>query len=320
MDTIALTTETAAHLLISHEFRAMGSHMLAVYDGDAQQVNPLLAQVPQWFEEWEQIFSRFRPDSELSRLNQGAGREVPVSPTFWEVLQLALDAANQSGGLVTPATLDALVAAGYDRTFDDVLASGAGRDVVTSKPVPNWREIRLDPRKRTVLLPPGVRLDLGGIVKGWAADQAAARLGRNGPALVDAGGDIAVSGPLRDGSPWPIGVADPHAPDQQIALLAIKTGGVATSGRDYRRWRQNGKEAHHIIDPRTGQPAQTDVLSATVIGPSAAQAEVAAKAALILGSREGLRWLQARPEYAGLLALDNGRVLRSPNLSDYLWR
>ncbi|HMK07966.1 MAG TPA: FAD:protein FMN transferase, partial [Anaerolineales bacterium] len=172
---------------------------------------------------------------------------------------------------------------------------------------------------QTVRLPAGTRLDLGGIGKGWAADRAVRRLSRTGAALVDAAGDIAVSGPTASGDPWPIGVADPAHAERQLAVLMIGKGGVATSGRDYRRWRQGGLWAHHIIDPRTGRPAQTDVLSATVVGPSARMAEAAAKAVLILGSREGLGWLEGRPALAGLVVLDDERVLTSRRMKPYLW-
>ena len=100
----------------------------------------------------------------------------------------------------------------------------------------------------------------------------------------------------------------------------VGSGGVATSGRDYRRWTRNGTWQHHILDPRTGRPAQSDVLSATVIAPTAYEADVAAKTALILGSRDGLEWIEAHPALAGLLVTDEGQVIRSQRLNDYLWR
>ncbi|HMA33809.1 MAG TPA: FAD:protein FMN transferase [Chloroflexia bacterium] len=305
----------------THEFRAMGSHMTALVQGAGAQAGAALAAVPGWFAGWEQQLSRFRDDSELSQLNRQAGQAVPVSPELWAVVQAALAAAAESEGLVTPAVLNALEAAGYDRSFDLLRAAPppAAAAEAAPAPVPDWRAIRLDPRHRTVWVPRGVRLDFGGIAKGWAADRAAAELGRAGPALVDAGGDIAVSGPLADGSAWPIGVADPTADDGQVALLRLSSGGVATSGRDYRRWQHAGHEAHHIIDPRTGAPAVTDVLSATVVAPSAAQAEVAAKTVLILGSHAGLQWLDRRPALAGLVILEQGDMRPSHTFARYLW-
>jgi thiamine biosynthesis lipoprotein len=303
------------------EFRAMGCHMLAALDMDSPPAAARLAQAPGWFESWEGALSRFRADSELSRLNRSAGRPAPVSKVLWQVIQAAMFAAESSEGLVTPAILPALEAAGYDQTFELVGQgpSWEGRLAGLPSGCGDWRTVECDASARVVRLPAGLRLDLGGIAKGWAADAAARRLRSLGPALVDAGGDVAASGPRADGQPWPVGVADPLHPGQTIALLALGRGGVATSGRDYRRWQADGVWRHHILDPRTGQPAETDILAATVVGPSAAQSEVAAKAALILGGRDGLAWLEARPDFAGLLALEDGRVLVSRRMNDYLW-
>jgi FAD:protein FMN transferase len=293
-------------------FRAMGCEMLAVIDRDDPQAQAQIAAVPRWFSAWEQQLSRFRADSDLSQLNAAAGQSVVVPPALWAVIKVALDAARQSNGLVRPTVLDALELAGYDRSFAD-LAPGATPAPPPLRPA-DWRRIELKPRSHAVRLPIGVRLDLGGVAKGWAADQAVRRLAASGPALVDAGGDIAVSGPMSDGSPWPIAVANPFVPDDELELLMIARGAVATSGRDYRHWQRGGVEQHHIIDPRTGQPAQTDVLTATIIGPNGPAVETAAKVALILGSRAGLAWLDARPTLAGLLVLQDGQVLYSRRL------
>jgi len=146
------------------------------------------------------------------------------------------------------------------------------------------------------------------------------RLEHYGPALVDAGGDIAVSGSQRDGSPWVIGVADPLHPGENLAILRVGRRGVATSGRDYRRWKLDGGWQHHIIDPRTGKPAETDVLSATVVALNVMEAEIAAKLVLILGSQAGLAWLEAQPWLAALLVLENGELMYSLRSEQYLWR
>ncbi len=306
-------------------FRAMGCHMLAVLDVTSGQADRLLAQVPAWFEAWEQTLSRFRQGSELSHLNRNAGRWTPVSAVLWEVIQNALHAARQSRGLVVPTLLNALEAAGYDRSFEALSRSPSLARQGPSPSVGDWRAIRCDSRTRSIYLPAGMRLDLGGIAKGWAADQAVQRLSAYGPALVDAGGDIAVSGPRADGQPWPIAVARPRpgfpspAPlgqenGNEIGLLMISGGGVATSGRDFRRWQRNGVWQHHILDPRSGRPAATDVLSVTVVAPTALEAEVAAKVVLISGSHDGRAWLEARPALAGLLVLEDGRVIFSRRL------
>jgi thiamine biosynthesis lipoprotein len=255
---------------------------------------------------------------------------VQVSYVLWEVVLLARRAARWSDGLVTPLLLNELEAAGYDRTFEAIdrhhvampLASRQESVAQSAGPATHGdpRAIEIDDRTHSIRVLAGVRLDLGGIAKGWAADQAAMRLAIHGPSLVDAGGDIAISGLQADGQRWPVGVADPQAPHRNLELLMVGSGGVATSGRDYRRWKRDGTWQHHILDPRTGRPAQSDVLSATVIAPTAYEADVAAKTALILGSRDGLDWIETHSALAGLLVTDEGQVIRSQRLNDYLWR
>jgi thiamine biosynthesis lipoprotein len=300
------------------EFRAMGCQMLAIIDADENEAAEALAQVPVWFEDWENILSRFRANSELNRLNHNQGRAMPVSETFAQVLHHALEVANLTHGIVTPTILDALESAGYDASFE-LLNEKIARTQNSSTAVPDWHAIQFDLQQRRVQLPRGVRLDFGGTAKGWAADQAAQQLARIAPALVDAGGDIAISGARANGDRWHIAVADPFDADQDMERLVVRTGGVATSGRDYRKWHKNGVLQHHIIDPRTGLPAETDVLSATVIAPSARQAEVAAKVVLILGSTAGLRWLDEQTELAGLIILENGKVLYSARFEEYVF-
>ena len=297
------------------EFRAMGCQMSAVLD--AAEPPACLNQVPGWFETWEQALSRFRADSELNHLNDHTGHWIRVSPILWEVIQYALKAAQWSDGLVSPTLLNAMEAIGYDRSFEAIQA--VDDRSITPQPDGQWGAIQRRSTTRSIQLPPNVRLDLGGVAKGWAADRAARQLAACGPALMDAGGDIALSGPKTDGQPWPIGVSDPFQPDRQLELLMIPSGGVATSGRDYRRWQRGGQAVHHIIDPRTGSPAQTDVLSATVIAPSAYRAEVAAKIMLISGSESGLAWIDSQADMAALVVLEDGRVLHSSRLSDYVW-
>jgi thiamine biosynthesis lipoprotein len=320
------------------DFRAMGSPMRAAVETAAPNGQAGLAAVPGWFAEWEAQLSRFRPDSELSLLNAAAGRPVTVGPVLWAVVQAALAAAEWTNGLVTPTVLAAVERAGYDRSFEALpvdagstepapLGRGLRRAATDLRNrwraagvagTPNWRAIRTDEASHCVTLPPGIRLDAGGIAKGWAADEAVRRLAEYGPALVDAGGDIAVSGPRTGGERWPVAVACPFAPDRHLARMWLAGGGVATSGRDVHRWRRDGQWRHHIIDPRTGQPAVTDVQTATVVADSARGAEAAAKTALILGRRRGLAWIEAHPPLAALLVTDDGEVHASRRLAKYL--
>ena len=300
------------------EFKAMGCHMFAALDLLQEQLTEL-EQVPSWFEAWEQSLSRFRETSELSQLNDSAGTPFPVSETLWDVLQESLTSERRSLGLVTPAVLDALMLAGYDRSFKDLMPASSYLTLQHQAPVGLLSEMQLDISTRTIYLPSGLHLDFGGVAKGWAADQATRKLSAFGPALVNAGGDIAVSGPQSNGDAWPIGITDPFDPESNLEVLMIEQGGVATSGKDYRRWQQDSVWQHHIIDPRTGMPAQTDVLTATVIAPSAMEAEVAAKVALISGSRAGLAWIESNPALAGMLVLEDGQRIYSKRIHEYLW-
>jgi thiamine biosynthesis lipoprotein len=324
MTTMNMTTMnmTTTEIMQQKAFRAMGCRVLVALDNDSTVAASYLSPVTGWFEEWEQQLSRFRADSELTRLNQQAGEPQQVSETLWEVFQAARVAAEQSDGMVTPLVLDALEAAGYTESFVSEQAGGGCPTFSAQELLPmsaDWRCIASDPQTRTIHLPAGLRLDLGGIAKGWAAEQTVQRLRRKGPVLVDVGGDVALSGKMSAGRRWPIAVADPFAPAEQLELLLLDGGGVATSGRDYRRWQVNGCWQHHIIDPRTGMPAETDVVSVTVIAPTTCAAEMAAKRVLISGCHDGMAWLEEHPTMAGLLVCENGQVVRSHRLKEYVW-
>jgi thiamine biosynthesis lipoprotein len=299
-------------------FEAMGSRITAVLDGDEMVNAAELDKLPQLFEDWESALSRFRSDSEINCLPSSLGDNLRASPTLCAVLAESIRAAEYTDGLVTPLVREALQAAGYEGSFEDGIFPPATGPRIRIR-IPDWRKLRSDPSLGRIGVPEEARLDLGGIAKGWAADRTATRLGRHGPALIDAGGDISVSGPRADGSPWPIGVGNPFAENNLLLTLALSAGGVATSGRDYRKWIQSGRMRHHIIDPRTGESAETDVLAATVIAPSASLAEAGAKAALILGSRDGTAWIEEHPELAGMLVLDDRRIVYSRRFSDYIW-
>ena len=309
--------------MISTSFYAMGSRVNITLEDETPASQDAFRTARECFQVWERCFSRFLPDSELNQINSHAGQVLTISAPMAAVLRAALKAAQQTNGLVTPTILNALEATGYDRSFekistDSLLAArkAGAREEITAAQA-SWRQIELDVRAHTFRLPPGMRLDLGGIAKGWAADQIMRKLEQFSPLVVDAGGDIAVSERRVGAQPWQIGIADPRDAGQHLLVLSIRRGGVATSGRNYRQWQQGAKPRHHLIDPRSGQPAETDVLAASVVAPSALQAEISAKAILILGSRAGVAWLEARPQLAGLLALEDGQVLVSRWLSAY---
>jgi thiamine biosynthesis lipoprotein len=297
------------------EFFAMGCKMVAILD--SEQESTKLEKVPLWFEEWESTLSRFRFDSELCRLNLQAGHPNEVSQTLWDVFQASVVAENITGGLINPLILNALIKAGYDQSFDPLQKDPFLPFSEFEAVIPSLNNVITDPSARTICIPEGAQLDFGGVAKGWAAHQAMERLKIDGPALVNAGGDIAISGLNSNGDPWPIGIEDPFQPDSDFEILYLDKGGIATSGRDYRHWTQNGKRRHHIIDPTTGEPAETDILTATVIAPTVMEAEAIAKAVLISGSQAGLSWLDNDEALAGIFILENGERIDSRNISNF---
>lgn len=237
------------------------------------------------FEERDAIFSRFRPDSELSRLDRRGERLVPVSAELGRALRAALEALRWSGGLVSPTVAEAVEAAGYDRDFAE-LAPDDPRPVLPPRPVDPAQILVGD---RILRRPPGLRLDLNGVVKGMAVDDALSLLPR--PGLVSAGGDLAVRG-----TP-----ASVELPDGERVVL--EHGGIATSGTATRSWLRAGERQHHLIDPRTGRPAESPWLAVTAVGRSCRAADVAAKACFLHG-RDGPAWLDARGVAARFLTAD----------------
>jgi FAD:protein FMN transferase len=256
------------------------------------------------FDAWETTLSRFRPESELSRLNERPGRPVRASTLLLTVLDRALASARDTDGLYDPTLGRRLEDLGYDRSFELIPSVAAGSPPAR-EPGGAWRAVALDRASGTVVVPPGVRLDLGGIAKGMAVDAAAAALRRAGvtDALVSAGGDLAVVGrpPGRPG--WPVAVDGHDGPPVWVAR-----GALATSSVGRRRWRQGDLERHHLLDPRTGEPAAGGLRSVTVAASRCARAEVAAKAALILGPRGGRAFLAERG-LSGLLLPASGPPL-----------
>ena len=300
----------------TRSFRAMGSDMLAILELDSDSIPPILDEIPIWFEEWEGSLSRFRLDSELSRFNRTFDQPTAVSDAFWDVFQTAIWADEFSEGLVTPTVLDAMLDAGYDRSFDDLPREQFGWMISAPENHP-LSTVVADPEHKTITLPQGVHLDFGGVAKGWAAHQAVERLLEFGPCLVNAGGDIAVSGPRLDGNAWEIGVSNPFEAGSDFDVLHVKWGGVASSGRDCRNWKRNGRLHHHIVNPNTGLPVETDVLRVTVVAPTVMEAEAAAKTAFILGRDKGLAWIEAHPSFAGMMIMESGEVFISRSMMEY---
>lgn len=301
------------------QFRAMGTDMLVCVDNGSAAPPPELEQVPGWFEYWEQTLSRFRIDSELTLLNRTNDKFVPVSDTLWRVFQSAVMAERYTEGLVTPTVAAAVIRAGYDRDFNLLSDGLASALELAPAPVQSVESVSWNSVDRSLCLPEGIQLDFGGIAKGWAAEQTVQRLAHLGSALMNCGGDIFMSGPLVNGSPWEIGIHRPFDRSSgYIGMLYLhRSCGVATSSTDRRRWMQGDALRHHIIDPHSGMPAESDVISATIIAPTAVEAETAAKSALIRGSTDAMAWIEKKG-LDGLLMLEDGSILYSQKMDEYL--
>ena len=212
-------------------------------------------------------------------------------------------ARQRTGGRFDPTVHDALVAAGYDRTFEEVRA---GSSIVATRPPARCRgAFAVSAQTREIVLGPGVHLDFGGIGKGYAVDRACDLLAPSGPCLVSAGGDLAVRG----GS-WPVGVETLG----RTLSLELKSGAVATSGSDRRRWATTEGDAHHLIDPRTGAPADTDLLRVTVVGRTAVEAEILAKS-LYLAGADRATYEADESRTPAVLTRADGRVVFAGGLS-----
>ncbi len=297
-----------------HRFRAFGTDVGVLVHAatplDALRVHAL-------FQRMHRALTRFDGGSELSALNARAGEKVTASATLLRAVEAALWAARASDGLVDATVLDALEHAGYAGSRDgaspaplvDALAAAPARSPAAPRPFARWREIALDPSRRTIRLPAGVRIDLGGSAKGLAVDLAAELLGRRATYAVDAGGDVRIGG----AHPVPRTVQIRHPLDDEIAhSFAVTMGAVATSGLQTRLWRTEHGFAHHLIDPERGTPAWTGVIQATALAPTALEAETLAKTALLRGPHAGCDLLA---RHGGALVLDDGRLVLAGGLA-----
>jgi FAD:protein FMN transferase len=288
-----------------------------------------------WLGEIERVCSRFLPESELCALNASAGWPFTASADLYAAVACAMEMAKRTDGLFDPAILPALLAAGYTRSFDEIGQREIGVPE-NAQTTPNWRsgrwrEIQLDATARTIILPEGVTLDLGGVAKGWAADEVARRfLGCFPACLIDLGGDLRAHGEPEPGKGWLIGIEDPRAaPDpgasatqpQYLAAIELRRGGIATSGPARRWWLRDGQRVNHLIDPRSGQPVdssrdQRAMLSCSVLAATAVEADVYAKVAFLRGYPAGLEILP--DSMAGLCVFADGTFATSAGLEAYL--
>jgi thiamine biosynthesis lipoprotein len=261
--------------LVRRTFSAMGTSCelaVAASPEDEPQAQRALGAGLVEVETCERVLTRFNPTSDLSRLNGSLGDWVDVDPRLVAALRAAVDARRATAGLFDPTILHPLVAAGYDRTFAELTNRPA-------RATDGWRRgaaIWIDEDRCRARLERGSAVDLGGIGKGFSAGRALEAMRLAWPGLiggfVDLGGDLAFSGGPSDGGAWRVAVADPRKPGANLATLQLNGGGVATSGRDRRRFGP-GRRLHHLIDPETGAPAVRGPLAVTVVADDAVEAE-----------------------------------------------
>jgi FAD:protein FMN transferase len=318
----------AAYTLTMERFRAMNTDVtvsLGIEPSPAGQIE--FREAKSWFAYAEKVFSRFRPDSELSGLNNSAGLPVRISKTMEEVLEMARHYQLVTEGMFNPGILPQLIQAGYSVSYERVGAQAAEavKPDTYEMTLPKTEGWKLFGPLQAVQLNPDTQIDLGGIVKGWAVDRLADRLiGKEIPAgLVNAGGDLRTWGD--SGSPvWEIEIDDPRQPGTALSVVCLRNGAVATSSVLGRSWQTGEGRQHHLIDPRTGKPSDSDVLQCTVAGDKASESEIAAKTVCLLGSQEGMNWLaRACPGSDALILIRDGsvRLLRSPSTNaDRQWK
>jgi thiamine biosynthesis lipoprotein len=272
-------------------------------------------------EDLEQRWSRFLPSTELAQVNAAAGSGQPceVSAVTFAVIEQAVTWWQRTGGLFDPTVLPALVAAGYDRSFE--LGPGPTAALADAEPAPGCDGIVLDRSRMTVVLPRDVAIDLGGIGKGAAADLVSDEL-EEAPGIVggcvNLGGDLRVWGSSPSGDGWPVGVDGPTGTEDDH-VLGLLEGAVATSSTARRTWvRADGTAAHHLIDPRTGRPAQTDIVQVTVIAPDVVTAEVLAKTSLLAGEATAIALLE-RHDVAACITRRDGSTNDLGGYGTYRW-
>jgi thiamine biosynthesis lipoprotein len=290
-------------------FAAMGTAAHVIVVGGPPGLTALAEQAVATL---EARWSRFRPDSELCRINANPGRPIAVSEPTFRLVELAVRSWHLTGGRYDPTVLGAMRALGYDRSFSEMALDGA---LGAPSPTPGCADVVLDELLRCVTVPVGCGLDPGGIGKGFAADLVVDELVEAGArgVCVNIGGDLRVAGEPPEGG-WGIGIADPHRPNRVACALDLVDGAVVTTTSLMRRWRRSGRTVHHIVDPRTGEPCESGLDAVTVVASRGWLAEVLAKAAFVSGPEDGARLLGSF-DVAGVMFLPDGGQIRIGGLA-----
>ncbi len=293
------------------EFACFGSRCTVIAaDARVADARAAVEQARARLLEWHAQFSRFSDASELTRLNDAPAETVAVSPLMRRVVQSAVDAALETGGLVDPTLVSEIERAGYDAHFEGdglplrvALALAPDRAPGGPSPAASWRGVLVDRRAGTVTRPAGVRIDPGGIAKGVFADELASLLSGYAAFVVDCGGDMRLGGKL--GLLRDVHVESPFD-DSTLHTFSVRRGAVATSGIGRRSWLgADGLPAHHLLDPATGRPAFTGIVQVTALAPTATEAESLSKAALLSGPARAGQILV----HGGAIVLEDGNFV-----------
>lgn len=287
-------------------FPALGT--TAVVVADPADLDAAVDAVGRELDDIDRTCSRFRADSDLSRVNDAGGAWTTVDRLLVDAVDVALRAATVTGGMVDPTVGETMLRIGYDRDFSEIPSDGPALPSAASWLVaPAWRLVEIRHDRSQIRVPRDVSLDLGSTAKALAADRAAARAADTirGHVLVSLGGDIAVAGGAPEGG-WLVGIADDHRGDPEPGeTIAIAAGGLATSSTTVRRWARGGRSVHHIVDPRTGLPAREVWRTVSVSAASCVDANTASTAAIVLGD-DAPAWLAAQELPARLVRSDGG--------------
>ena len=307
-------------MIRSLEFRAMNTTVMLAAEGDLAIDGMYAAKI--FIDDCEQRFSRFLPASENTALNASAGEWIPISDDLMDMLQLSAKYYRETHGIFDPSILADLKRIGYDRSMDEIRTHPPQANSIASTRTsqPAFKEISFNLAEKSVRLPRDLEIDLSGIAKAWIVEKAAQLLHAYVPVCgVSAGGDILFIGKPSDGMDWDVYLEDPRDPTQMLAQLHLPYGAVATSSILKRSWTQGTQLRHHLIDPRTGEPAQTEWLSVTVIAPGIIEADVYAKAMLIGGQTIASQLLENSPNVSFIAVDPKGQLAGSSHYKDYLY-
>ncbi|MGG1516973.1 FAD:protein FMN transferase [Paenibacillus oryzisoli] len=272
-------------------FRAMNTWIEFKFYAAESQAEEYIVLVKNWFETIEHRFTRFQADSELSYLNRLSGETCIVSDPMLEVLQLAELYRIKTNDTFNPFVLKALIRAGYSKSYEALPRNSLETNLIGESCQNPFFPLALNVRMKSVQLPSDTHLDLGGIVKSWAVKRIATFLHDKHcveRGLINAGGDL-LAWSTEAEKQWMIGVEDPWNPEKELGYIACNELAVATSSTLGRRWENQHGVQHHLIDPRTMRPSESDIVQCTIIGKDPIECEIWSKTLCILGLEEGTK-------------------------------